>query len=203
MAFPSAGHPPDTDHLYYLAEISIRRLLNRVHESLYSHDGGSLSSSDALREPFRHMPVNTLLSITSELDHQLCLWYDNIPDMIRPTLGSTPITHHRQRILRIRYFAAKHIIHRPFVLWISALPDGQTPPSLAVERALVCITSCRLYLQNAGDILRDPSPYSWTLSQSYVLSRKLWVVTDRFQIARSSPRTHHRVSLTISEGFSS
>jgi hypothetical protein len=167
MAFPNPGNPPDLHRLSYLAEISIRRLLNRVHDSIYNVEGqkaflpAALSSVDTIQ-------IDQLLSITSELDRQLLDWYDSIPDIIKPSLDTEATRDDRQRILRIRYFATSHIIHRPFVLYLASLPETQRPSELILGKAQTCLESCRLYIQNTGAILYRPSQYTWTLSQSYV-----------------------------------
>ncbi|KAK2807391.1 hypothetical protein FQN51_003217 [Onygenales sp. PD_10] len=164
MAFPKAGNLTDREGLCYLAEISMRRLLNRVHNSIYNGERGSFSAKSDL-SPLP-MSVASLITITSELDQQLLLWYNSVPEVIKPTLGVEPMTDDREMILRIRYYAARHIIHRHFVLYIVSLPEDREPSSMILEKAQICIESCRLYLQNTGEILKKPSQYTWTLSQS-------------------------------------
>ncbi|KAK2812659.1 hypothetical protein FQN50_001305 [Emmonsiellopsis sp. PD_5] len=164
MAFPKAGNLTDREGLCYLAEISMRRLLNRVHNSIYNGERGSFSAKSDL-SPLP-MSVASLITITSELDQQLLLWYNSVPEVIKPTLGVEPMTDDREMILRIRYYAARHIIHRHFVLYIVSLPEDREPSSMILEKAQMCIESCRLYLQNTGVILKKPSQYTWTLSQS-------------------------------------
>lgn len=153
MPFPTVGNPTDHDQLCYLAEISIRRLLNSVHNALYDKKEDNMS-------------VSRLVSITSELEYQLKLWYDSIPDIIKPPLGTVLIKNDREKILRTRYYATSHIINRPFLLYVVSHPDHQILPQVVEERAELCIEICRTYLCNAGDILQRQSPYTWTLSQS-------------------------------------
>lgn len=164
MTFPKAGNPPDRERLCYLAEISIRRLLNRVHNLIYN--AGERVSFSAKPDRSLPMSVSSLVTLTSELDHQLLLWYESVPEVIKPSLGLDPTVDDRERILRIRYYATKHIIYRQFVLYVTSLPEDQEPSSIILDRAQTCIESCRLYLQNTGEILKKPSQYTWTLSQS-------------------------------------
>ncbi|EEH10963.1 conserved hypothetical protein [Histoplasma capsulatum G186AR] len=158
MALPKAGNPSDREGLSYLAEISMRSLLNRVLSSLPNEfESGQLS------EEFE---VTGAITVASELDQQLLLWYDSVPELIKPTLGVGPTADGRERILRIRYYQARYIIHRQFVVYSASLPEDREPSPKVLAEAQVCIESCRLYLQNTGEILKKPSQYTWTLAQS-------------------------------------
>ncbi|KLJ07812.1 hypothetical protein EMPG_16715 [Blastomyces silverae] len=160
MALPKAGNPSDREGLSYLAEISMRSLLNRVLNPLsLSNDFESGWLSDESEVP-------QVLTVTSELDQQLLLWYNSVPESIKPTLGVGPTAHPCERILRIRYYQARYIIHRRFVLYSVSLPEEREPSQEILKKAQVCIDSCRLYLQNTGEILKKPSQYTWTLAQS-------------------------------------
>ncbi|KAK2785103.1 hypothetical protein FQN53_007997 [Emmonsiellopsis sp. PD_33] len=64
--------------LYFLACISIRRLLNRVHNLLYAKDTGA--SFDEAQFP----------SVVSELDHQLEQWRDFLPPDFQFQVNSQP-----------------------------------------------------------------------------------------------------------------
>lgn len=111
-----------------------------------------------------------MVSICDELESQLETWHASIPEAFRPALevGSlTPECNDREAILRIRYFAARHIINRPFVLYI-AMHGLQNVSDEMVEKASRCLDSCRHYIHNTTRILKGPSQYTWTFSQSYV-----------------------------------
>lgn len=157
----------------YLAEISIRRLLNRVHNSLYPRKQHFLAlSATALTAP-EDMSLAEVLSMTSvcdELYSQLQMWHASIPEAFRPSLDVTMSSHgdsDRERILRIRYYAARHIIWRPFVIYI-ANHGMEGVPNVILDRAMVCLDSCRNYIHNATIVLQRPSVYTWTFSLSYV-----------------------------------
>ncbi|ODH53802.1 hypothetical protein GX48_00220 [Paracoccidioides brasiliensis] len=183
MPFPKAGNLTDRDGLSYLAEISMRRLLNRVDNSICSRaETSSKSDISALA-----MSMTSLTTITSELDQQLLLWHNSVPDIIKPTLGVDSNIDDRERMLRIRYYAARHIIHRQYVLYAVSLPGGVEPTQMILEKSQVCIESCRLFLQNTGEILKKPSQYTWTLSYSSLGA--VLVLT----IASQSPHLKHLV----------
>lgn len=137
--------------VYFLAEISIRRLLNRIHHSFYS--GTKLAPS-------------VMLAVCFELRRQLENWLESIPSEARPDVTSNATGEsQRKKILRIRYFAAKQIIYRPFVL--AVLEDPNTAPSMEfLQNCQEFVECCHMYLGAITSVLEAPSPYTWTLSQS-------------------------------------
>ncbi|KAH8880669.1 hypothetical protein GQ53DRAFT_533229 [Thozetella sp. PMI_491] len=168
---------------YFVAEIAIRRILNRIHCSLYAVD----TSADTAPEssPLKNnLSLNSLLTVSSELNRQLEEWYNSIPARIRPPIGTGHIANDRGKILRIRYYAAKHIIHRPFILYVAlqqgrgspmmgTTPTVSTPqpqpfpaPRMVLDKCETCISSCQTYLYNVVEMLGKRSPYLWTFSQS-------------------------------------
>ncbi|KAI1764535.1 putative C6 finger domain protein [Hypoxylon sp. FL1150] len=152
----------------FLAEISIRRLLNRIHNSLYPRRRNDFTlSSTSLMAPdeFSIEEILSMTSVCDELHRQLDLWHASIPEPCRPPLEPGPLDNDRIAILRIRYFAARHIIYRPFALYV-ATHSGSSIPSSVIEKAGICIESCRLYLHMTSDILRGSSQYTWTFSLS-------------------------------------
>ncbi|KAK2667284.1 NAD-dependent epimerase/dehydratase [Fusarium oxysporum f. sp. vasinfectum] len=169
-SLPRCGNLDDLHMTAYLAEISIRRLLNRIHNSLYPRTPNSLNtslSSTSLMTP-EEFSIDELTSITSvceELHSQLDLWHAAIPEQFRPPLNLEEIDNDRISILRIRYYAAKHIIYRPFVLHVTTHTSSQISSAI-VEKAGICIESCSVYLYHTSKILRAPSQYTWTFALS-------------------------------------
>ncbi|KAJ5962512.1 Transcription factor [Penicillium viridicatum] len=153
----------------YLAEISIRRLLNRVHNSLYPSKKHVLAlSSTTLTTPeeFSKDDISSISAVCDELHSQLELWHSSIPDIFRPNIeASMQESNDRQAILRIRYFAARHIIYRPFVLFL-VTHDVTCISRDIVEKAGICIESCRSYIHSTTRTLKRPSQYTWTFSLS-------------------------------------
>lgn len=167
-AFTTVDSPLSTA---YLAEISIRRLLNRVHNSLYPRMSATTLSAS---EDFSAEEIASVSSVCDELYRQLNSWYESIPDIMRPPLLSDAADDNdRQTILRIRYFAARHIIYRPFVLYMVTHNDHVLPaatPQVIIDKADLCLESCRTYLHNTTRILQKQSLYTWTFSLSCVPS---------------------------------
>lgn len=156
----------------FLAEISVRKLLNRIHNLLYQGDKSVSTFSSTMltvRDDPSTVDILALQSFCDELHSQLEIWHSSIPSAARPSLDveSLPIiSSERPAILRIRYFAARHILYRPFVLHIINNPG--TSPSDLIDKACICIESCRSYIYSTTPILAEPSQYTWTFSVSYV-----------------------------------
>lgn len=94
--------------LYFLACISMRRLLNRVHQLLYARGTGA--SLDNARFPF----------VVAELDHQLEEWRDVLPLAFAFGVGfgggegeSEKGVSEHGGFLRQRYFTCRSVIYRP------------------------------------------------------------------------------------------
>lgn len=189
---PHSTDPADNENtIYFIAEHAIRRLLNRIHNSLYgpeTESGGQMSLDSGFplgpAETWQSLGIQKLLALTTELNRQLEEWYTSTPDYLRPRKGTEPLPNDRARVLRLRYYAARHIIHRPFVLQIVSRQQGsqsQSPSSacmrspaadaysdspVVLERCRTCIESCVTYLYNAAEMIAKRSPYLWTFSQS-------------------------------------
>lgn len=87
---------------YFLAEVALRRLLNRVSQLIYSKD--SMASTTSL-EP-----------VVAELDFQLTQWYESLPVPLQFPFTRTMLPDPVQTVLRLRFFACRTIIYRPYIL---------------------------------------------------------------------------------------
>ncbi|KAJ4332993.1 hypothetical protein N0V87_007970 [Didymella glomerata] len=96
---------------YFLAEIALRRLLNRVSSMLYirttPYSKGPAATSIAQLDP-----------LVVELDFQLNQWYAGLPPAMQFPLDRVPLQNPVQTVLRLRYFACRTIIFRPYVLLV-------------------------------------------------------------------------------------
>lgn len=90
------------DLWYFLAEIALRRLLNRVSHLIYSKD--SLATTTSL-DP-----------VVAELDYQLTQWYESLPLPLQFPFTRTLLLEPVQTVLRLRFYACRTIIYRPYIL---------------------------------------------------------------------------------------
>lgn len=198
MRLPHNTDPSDNENIiYFIAEHAIRRLLNRIHNSLYGPELAETSFTGP-NQAWQSLGLQKLLALSTELNRQLEEWYISIPDYLRPLKGTLPLPNDRARVLRLRYYAARHIIYQPFLLQMvcrqqeaqspagsSALsPDPYSESPVFLEKCEACIDSCVTYLYNAVDMIDKRSPYLWTISQSCLACLiMLW-------LADNSPTLH-------------
>lgn len=95
---------PLCEYGLWLSEISIRRLLNRVHYTMYEAGSASQGNLDS-----------PAVTIAVELLRQLDEWYYMLPPGIKPSLdeGVEQLQPSQLPII-LRYHSAREIICRPF-----------------------------------------------------------------------------------------
>lgn len=145
-------------HGLWLSEISIRRLLNRVHYTMY--EAGSST------QPNAGLPS---ITVAVELLRQLDEWYEMLPPDIKPALDQEiqdvwPL----QLPILLRFHSAREVICRPFLLQDCA-GTNMDGSDHQVELADACIQSAAKYLQTANEYLRTSSASTEVVLQSYVL----------------------------------
>ena len=159
--FENTGHgqqdnqPAGRDELwYFLAEIALRRLLNRVSHMIYSKGA---STSTAALEP-----------LCAELDFQLTQWYDSLPGPLQfPYAQSPPPSNPVQIVLRLRYFACRTIIFRPFILAVLENENAILDPAIR-ENCRNCLEASVRQLENVTAHHAGHLPYLWQGALSIV-----------------------------------
>lgn len=145
-SYATHADPDQTEHasLYFLACISMRRLLNRVHHLLYARDPAG-AAADISRFP----------AIVTELDHQLEEWRDVLPHAFRFDLpqdvgGVLAPSSECGGFLRQRYLTCKSVIYRPYLAWLLASGPLRDARGIRKEdiaaRAQVCIDACTSHI---------------------------------------------------------
>ncbi|KAF2187911.1 hypothetical protein K469DRAFT_568400 [Zopfia rhizophila CBS 207.26] len=141
-AYRNAFSEPDMELIwcYYLSEIAVRKIGNRLMNCFYEHDESSWLS----------MPLNRMIRVAEELELQLSQWFEHLPT----TLATTAVqeTHDRlvteelQFVLHARMFDFRERIYRPFLyLSIYHLATDPIQQTLApyvhrcVEACLTCL----------------------------------------------------------------
>ncbi|KAI5917229.1 hypothetical protein F4810DRAFT_65418 [Camillea tinctor] len=218
MPLPHSTEPRDNEnHIYYIAEHAIRRLLNRIHNALYGTEPGHASSYQAIvADPtvlWQGLSLQKLLSLSSELNRQLEEWYNSIPEYLRPPKGTDPLPNDRARVLRLRYYTAQQLIHRPFLLLtvsrrqeyrspshspMSGSDPFMVPVPVVLEKCQVSINSCITYLYNATEMINKRSPYLWMFSQGCLACLvMLWLAENSVALRPSVPTMQHIQSAVI------
>lgn len=159
VGLPGGFEPEDEesagrdDLWYFLAEIALRRLLNRVSQLIYSKD--SMASTASL-EP-----------VVAELEFQLTQWYDSLPIALQfpgtRSLLSDPV----QTVLRLRYLACRTIIFRPYILAVLDNEQAAMDPSVR-ENCRKCLEASIRQLEHITAQYASLSSYTASANKQIV-----------------------------------
>jgi hypothetical protein len=105
-------HSIDLRFLHYLAQISMRRLLNRIHGNIY----GEKHNGKVAQKGYSN-------NLGEELESQLDSWRSALPDPLRWNDHDPPPDDINHARLRAKYWGCRYIIYRPFVHH-ALHPDG-------------------------------------------------------------------------------
>ena len=146
--------PAGRDELwYFLAEIALRRLLNRVSHMIYSK--GAMTT------------IASLEPLVAELDFQLTQWYEGLPIALQFPHSRVPLANPVQTVLRLRYFACRTIIFRPYIL--AVLENEHAIMDAAVrENCRKALEACVRQLEHITAHHAGHLPYLWQGALSIV-----------------------------------
>ncbi|KFA63518.1 hypothetical protein S40285_00264 [Stachybotrys chlorohalonatus IBT 40285] len=138
---------------YFLAEIALRRLLNRVSQLIYSKD--SMASTTSL-EP-----------VVAELDYQLTQWYESLPMPLQFPFTRTLLQDPVQAVLRLRFFACRTIIYRPYILAVLDNEQAVLDPAVR-DSCHKCLEASIRQLEHVVEHHAGHMPYIWQGALSMV-----------------------------------
>ncbi|KAJ5898599.1 hypothetical protein N7504_008887 [Penicillium tannophilum] len=148
------GEPPGRDELwYFLAEIALRRLLNRVSHLIYQKDHSHTLAA--------------LGPIVSELDFQLSQWHDSLPCPVKFPLTQIPLPNPMQTVLRLRYNACRTIIYRPYILAVFKNEQAGMDSHVR-ECSRRCLEATLRQLEHITSHREGHLPYLWQGALSMV-----------------------------------
>ncbi|KAF4471290.1 C6 transcription factor [Fusarium albosuccineum] len=144
--------------LYFLACISMRRLLNRVHQLLYARDSGA--AFDHSRFP----------RIVAELQRQLDDWRDVLPTSFYFSIDTEETATEAGGFLRQRYLTCKGVIYRPYLMWMLSSSYGGTSDVNAIPevftKSKACLDACLLHALNLRGFPQTVLIDTWICSLS-------------------------------------
>lgn len=147
----STEDPPGNDELwYFLAEIALRRLLNRVSHLIYSHTHRRSNT----------FSIASLEPVAAELDYQLAQWYENLPTPVKFPCERLPAQDQIQTVLRLRYFACRTIIFRPYIQAVLADPSIASEAGVQ-EACRKCLEACIRQVEYISSHHEGHLPYLW------------------------------------------
>ncbi|RSM01564.1 hypothetical protein CEP52_008489 [Fusarium oligoseptatum] len=191
VQLPSVYHTHTTDKeeeessLYFLACISMRRLLNRVHQLLYARDSGA--AFDQSRFP----------RIVAELQRQLDDWRDVLPASFYFSIDTEETTTEAGGFLRQRYLTCRGVIYRPYLMWmLSDSHVGVNDSGLAIPEALTnskaCLDACLLHALNLRGFSQTVMIDTWICSLS--MSGAMLILLAACQVPTLKELISHRVT---------
>ncbi|KAF5012368.1 hypothetical protein FDECE_1595 [Fusarium decemcellulare] len=155
LPYPWSDGPSEPYMHRWLADLSSRRLLNRIHYVLYADEepgtGGGGASENSPEDTQTNLP-----SLAHELNRQLGAWYHLLPHSIRPNLDGPPSSID-DSMVTIRYHTTGDIIFRPFLYQVCALEPDASPSTTMLENAQQCLFHCRGYLNAVEHAVRAPT----------------------------------------------
>ncbi|OQE07300.1 hypothetical protein PENVUL_c014G01196 [Penicillium vulpinum] len=170
LPFPRISEDSRNGHLVFLAMCSIRKLLNRVHSALYAKSNQDnfhsspppqLTGDTPAAAPQKYS-IASLKTISEELDRQLENWFDSLPNPIRPTLGnSISADHTYDTYILARYYATKHIICRPSLVFAAHTQGSTVLPEFVFANCKKCVDSCRKFVWAGSLLLRKRTHSNW------------------------------------------
>ncbi|KAJ5356552.1 Phytanoyl-CoA dioxygenase [Penicillium concentricum] len=177
LPFPRISEDSRNGHLVFLAMCSIRKLLNRVHSALYARSNqGSFHSSPPPQRTSdtpggnptpQKYSITSLKTISEELDRQLEDWFNSLPNPIRPTLGNTiSADHPYDTYILARYYATKHIICRPSLVFAAHTQGSTVLPEFVFANCKKCVDSCRKFVYAASLLMRQRTHSNWHRMQA-------------------------------------
>lgn len=160
IALPAKFHTHDSSEmsdlstLYFLACISIRRLLNRIHKLLYAKKW-----------------VVPDMNLIKELDLQIEEWREVLPPYLHFELTeiTAPARNSYQGFLRQRYLAARSVIFRPVFNFVVTMHlRNSRPPGFqdAVTNAGLCVEAVMLHMNNLRGFAHTVVIDTWICSLS-------------------------------------
>ncbi|KAK2802501.1 hypothetical protein FQN50_007307 [Emmonsiellopsis sp. PD_5] len=146
--------PAGRDELwYFLSEIALRRLLNRVSHMIYQNE---------LR-----LSIGALEPVVAELDFQLTQWYESLPLPVQFPHTHAPLSNPVQTVLRHRYHACRTIIYRPYILAVFENEQLAMDPTVR-ENCCRCLDACMRQLEHITTHHAGHLPYLWQGALSMV-----------------------------------
>lgn len=155
LPYPTHSTALQEEHssLYFLACISMRRLLNRVHNLLYARN----ATLDWRRFP----------PVVAELDHQLDEWRDVLPSAFSFTVDTADVQTEAGAFLRQRYLTCRSVIYRPYLMWmLSRSSTAENPSAREVEGCRMCLDACLLHVLNLRGFAHTVFVDTWICSLS-------------------------------------
>ncbi|KAJ5802786.1 uncharacterized protein N7503_005236 [Penicillium pulvis] len=172
LHFPEFTDPSDRNNLKFLAMCSIRKLLNRIHSTMYASNAVEpngrtvpVKISGAAMASTQQPSIASLEAVNKELSRQLKAWFDALPDTIKPDLQNPNPRDLHDSQLRTRYYATKHVICRPCLVFAAQSQDAPLSGYI-MANCEACVDSCRHFIRATVPLLKRRTHSTWLRLQA-------------------------------------
>lgn len=172
LPFPEFTDSDDRNNLKFLAMCSIRKLLNRIHNTMYSSRPGGLTGNafpktitGDSKVHNKQDSISSLEAVNIELSRQLKVWFDSLPDAIKPDLQNPNPRDLHDSQLRTRYYATKHVICRPCLVYAAQSQETQLSDYVMIN-CKSCVESCRHFIHATVPLLKRRTHSIWLRLQA-------------------------------------
>ena len=154
--------------VYFLACISMRRLLNRCHHLLFGQQNDK-------------MKARRLAETVSELDQQLEDWRRLLPPAIQFAIDTEPVPSQHGAFLRQRYLTCLALIHRPYIIQVLSDYVARRPSDeKTIAGAQRCLQACTMHILNLQPFDQTVIVDMWICSLSMAGTMMILLVAFRF-----------------------
>ena len=177
---------------YYLSEIAVRKIGNRIINCFYQDDATAWLS----------MPLHRMMRIAEELELQLTQWFENLPVALLTPSGESPhpdaqmrVTQELQFFLQARLSDFREKLYRPFLyLAIHLSPTDSRQQTLGpyLHR---CIDACMSFLHRGTPRHRHHG--TWYENRGMYLKSLLLVAVAKSGRAQMPPLWRDGTDLCI------
>lgn len=103
-------HTEEDSWYYFLSEIALRRIADRIVGVMFSEADPSDFANSAY-------PIHHLISTTIEFERQLSLWRESLPSRMAFSVIPLPLDNELKYFLRSRYYLISELLYRPFLCY--------------------------------------------------------------------------------------
>ncbi|KAJ5107230.1 Phytanoyl-CoA dioxygenase [Penicillium angulare] len=171
LPFPEFTDQADPINLKFLAMCSMRKLLNRIHSTIYSNKPIESNitafqrNTEDPRSSNHHSSIASLESVNLELKRQLAVWFDSLPDTIKPDLQVPNTLDLQDCQLRSRYHAAAHVICRPWLVFAAQFQESISS-EYVMTNCEACVDACRHLILASVPLLKRRTYSVWLRLQA-------------------------------------
>ena len=105
-------------------------------------------------------------AVPNELLRQLDVWFEMLPENVKPTVGQPQAMDRSKLAMLLRYHSTIEVICRPFLLRAMDLSVQEDMPDSLTNLGKTCVHACIGYIYAAEEWLKESSASTEVILQS-------------------------------------